>query len=79
MKLQIAAVGAKKSGGPVRLVLTRREDMAITGHRHEILADYKVDFDEKSGKILNSNFAVYTNAGHAVDLSIPFINLLIFR
>jgi len=53
--------------------------MAITGHRHEILVDYKVDFDQESGKIVNCNFAAYTNAGHGVDLSIPFLNLLMFR
>jgi xanthine dehydrogenase molybdopterin-binding subunit B len=40
--LQIAGAGAKKSGRPVRCVLSRREDMALTGQRHEVLVDYDV-------------------------------------
>ena len=34
----LAAAAAAKFGAPVRLVLERREDMEITGHRHEVIA-----------------------------------------
>ena len=39
------AVAARKTGRPVRCVLSRQQDMAITGGRHPFLARYKVSND----------------------------------
>ncbi|XP_070364451.1 aldehyde oxidase 2 isoform X6 [Equus asinus] len=38
----IAAVGANKTGYPIRLVLDREDDMLITGGRHPLFGKYKV-------------------------------------
>ena len=44
------AVAAKKLGAPVRCMLDRDEDMALTGQRHPFLGEYKIGFT-KEGKI----------------------------
>ena len=46
----VAAVGAQKLNRPVRLALTKDDDMVITGKRNPFKNDFKVGFDE-SGKI----------------------------
>ena len=63
----------------VRCVLSRREDMSMTGHRHEVIVDYDVEVDPNNGRILHSKFEAFSNAGHSVDLSIPWIMLLLLR
>lgn len=53
--------------------------MGITGHRHEVLVDYDVSFDLKSGRITHSKFKCYANAGHSIDLSLSWVNILMLR
>ncbi len=47
----LASVAAHKFGRPVRLALNRNEDMETTGHRHELMVDYDVDFDEEGSLV----------------------------
>lgn len=63
-----AAVGAALLRKPVRLVLDRDEDMAITGQRHPFCATYKVGF-RKDGRILAWAVEFFSNAGNSLDLS----------
>ena len=51
----------------------------MTGHRHEVLVRYKVTFDPEDGRILKSEFNAYSNAGHSIDLSLPWIIILLLR
>nr|XP_014586706.2 xanthine dehydrogenase/oxidase isoform X1 [Equus caballus] len=62
------AVGAYKTGCPVRCMLDRDEDMLITGGRHPFLARYKVGF-MKTGRIVALEVDHYSNAGNTLDLS----------
>lgn len=62
------AVAAKKLGVPVRCVLSREEDMAISGQRHPFRGDYKVGFTSE-GKLVSLELNLYSNAGFSLDLS----------
>jgi xanthine dehydrogenase/oxidase len=64
-----AAVASKCLNRPVRLVLDRDVDMAISGQRHPFMARYRAAFDTQSGKILALNADLYSNGGFSLDLS----------
>lgn len=61
-------VAAFHTRQPVRLVLDRDEDMAITGQRHPFMARYKVGVTAQ-GRILAWDIKFYNNAGNSLDLS----------
>ncbi|XP_024419655.2 aldehyde oxidase 2 isoform X2 [Desmodus rotundus] len=58
----IAAVGAIKTGRPIRLVLDREDDMLITGGRHPLFGKYKVGF-MKDGRIEALDIEFFINGG----------------
>jgi xanthine dehydrogenase/oxidase len=62
------AVAACKCNRPVRCVLDRDDDMAITGGRHPFLGKYKVGFS-KNGKISALELEMYANGGNSLDMS----------
>ncbi|KAJ6490221.1 Molybdopterin-binding domain of aldehyde dehydrogenase-domain-containing protein [Mycena vitilis] len=64
----MAAVAAKKTRRPVRVMLDRQEDIMITGQRHPCLADWKVGFSSE-GKLQALSADFYCNAGHSIDIS----------
>ncbi len=64
----MAALGAKLTGRPVRLVLSRSMDMASTGKRHPYTSDFTIGLDE-GGSILFWEVDYYQNGGAAGDLS----------
>jgi len=63
-----AALVAQKTGKAARLILTKDEDMVITGKRHPFENDYKVGFDE-DGKIHALKVILRSDAGAYSDLS----------
>lgn len=62
------ALAAKKTGRPVRYMLSREEDMVISGQRHPFLGKWKVGVS-KDGKIQALDADIYNNAGWSYDLS----------
>ncbi|XP_021105460.1 aldehyde oxidase 2-like isoform X2 [Heterocephalus glaber] len=74
----IAAVGAVKTGRPVRLVLDREEDMLITGGRHPLFGKYKVGF-ANSGRIKALDIECYINGGCTLDDSELVTEFLILK
>ncbi|MBE3041111.1 molybdopterin-dependent oxidoreductase, partial [Candidatus Bathyarchaeota archaeon] len=62
------ALAAKKTGRPVRYMLTREEDMVTSGQRHPFYAKWKVGVN-KDGKIQALDVDIYNNAGWTYDLS----------
>ncbi|KAJ7265978.1 Molybdopterin-binding domain of aldehyde dehydrogenase-domain-containing protein [Mycena haematopus] len=64
----MAAVAAKKTRRPVRIMLDRQEDIMITGQRHPCLANWKVGFSSQ-GKLQALDVDFYCNAGHSIDIS----------
>ncbi|KAJ7157926.1 xanthine dehydrogenase [Mycena crocata] len=64
----MAAVAAKKTRRPVRIMLDRQEDIMITGQRHPCLANWRVGFSSE-GKIQALSADFFCNAGHSIDIS----------
>lgn len=63
-----AAVVAKKLNRAARIILTKDEDMAITGKRHPFLNEYEVGFT-KEGKITALKAHLQSDGGAYADLS----------
>ncbi|NP_001041597.1 aldehyde oxidase 2 [Canis lupus familiaris] len=74
----IAAVGATKTGRPIRLVLDREDDMLITGGRHPLFGKYKVGF-MNSGRIKALDIECFINGGCMLDDSEQVTEFLILK
>ncbi|NP_001295385.1 aldehyde oxidase 2 [Otolemur garnettii] len=74
----IAAVGAVKTGHPIRLVLDREDDMLITGGRHPLFGKYKVGF-MNNGRIKALDVECYINGGCTLDDSEMVTEFLILK
>jgi len=72
------SVAAQKLRRPVRCILDRDVDMAVTGHRHPFLAKYKVGFN-KDGKIIALDCQLFSNAGCTLDLSAAVMERAVFH
>jgi len=68
----LAALGAWKTGRPVRVRLTRALDMALTGKRHPFLARYRAGFDD-DGRLRGLALELYSDGGWSLDLSEPVL------
>ncbi len=64
----LAALAAFRLKKPVKLILSRDEDIRITGKRHPYSTDFKIGLT-KEGKILAYEVTYYQNAGAIADLS----------
>uniref|UniRef100_A0A1I8GP54 FAD-binding PCMH-type domain-containing protein n=1 Tax=Macrostomum lignano TaxID=282301 RepID=A0A1I8GP54_9PLAT len=63
-----AAVAALKFGRPVRAVLDRWDDMAVSGGRHPVKARYKLAAD-RDGRLIGLRLLILLNAGCTLDMS----------
>ncbi len=68
----VAALGAWKTGRPLRVRLTRELDMALTGKRHPYLVRYSAGFSSK-GQIEALRIAFFSDGGWSLDLSEPIM------
>jgi xanthine dehydrogenase large subunit len=66
----IAALGAWKTGRPVRVRLSRALDMALTGKRHPYLARYTAGVSS-DGRLEGLRLELYSDGGWSLDLSEP--------
>jgi xanthine dehydrogenase large subunit len=64
----MTALASHKLKKPVKLILSRQEDIKITGKRHAYSSDFKIGLT-KDGKILAYEVTYFQNAGAAADLS----------
>lgn len=64
----MSALAAFKLKKPVKLILSRQEDIRITGKRHPYSSDFKIGLSA-DGKILAYEVTFYQSAGAAADLS----------
>ncbi|XP_044793002.2 aldehyde oxidase 2 isoform X2 [Bubalus bubalis] len=74
----IAAVGALKTGHPIRLVLDREDDMLITGGRYPLFGKYKVGF-MNNGRIKALDIECFINGGCTLDDSELVTEFLILK
>jgi xanthine dehydrogenase large subunit len=63
-----AALVAQKLGRAARIILTKDDDMIMTGKRNPFQNDYRVGFDDQ-GKILALDVRLYSDGGAYADLS----------
>jgi xanthine dehydrogenase large subunit len=69
----IAALGATLTGRPVRLRLTRAQDMTMSGKRHGFHATWRVGFDA-DGRLLALDTTLTSDGGWSLDLSEPVLS-----
>ncbi|GAB4540430.1 MAG: xanthine dehydrogenase molybdopterin binding subunit [Pleurocapsa sp.] len=74
----LAALAAWHSQKPVELVLSRSEDLIMTGKRHPYSSDFKIGLT-KEGKILAYEVKHYQNAGAYADLSTAVLERTMFH
>ncbi|XP_071081250.1 xanthine dehydrogenase/oxidase-like [Haliotis cracherodii] len=75
---QPVAVAAYKYRRPVRCVLDRRTDMAITGKAPGFHAEYKIGCS-KDGRIQSVVMDMYVDAGHASDIAYAFLEICVLN
>ena len=68
----IAALGSTLTGRPVRLRLTRTQDMTMSGKRHGFHAQWRVAFDG-SGLLQALDATLTSDGGWSLDLSEPVL------
>ena len=74
----MVALAAHHLRKPVKLRLTRDEDMRLTGKRHPYASDFKIGLNQ-SGKILAYEVCFYQNAGAVADLSLAILERTLFH
>lgn len=74
----VAALLANKSGRPVKLRLSRGDDMVLTGKRHPFENTYRVGFDDQ-GQIKGIEMTVNGNCGYSPDLSDAIVDRAMFH
>ncbi|MFI7483917.1 xanthine dehydrogenase molybdopterin binding subunit [Kocuria sp. M1R5S2] len=68
----VAALGAVLTGRPVRLRLTRAQDMVLTGKRHPFHARWEAGFDD-DGRLRALRATLTSDGGWSLDLSEPVL------
>lgn len=74
----LAALGALKTGYPVKIWLNRDQDMMQTGKRHPFFSQFDAGFDAE-GRILGLRIKGFSNAGWTSDLSGPILDRYMFH
>ncbi len=74
----MAALGVTILNSPIKVVLSRLDDMRMTGKRHPYSSDYKIGIS-KDFKILAYETTFYQNAGAAADLSPAVMERTLFH
>lgn len=74
----LAALAAWHTGKPVELVLSRYDDIKMTGKRHPYSSDFKIGVT-RDGKILAYEVKHYQNSGATADLSTAVLERTLFH
>jgi xanthine dehydrogenase large subunit len=61
-------LAARITGRPCKIRLDRDDDMALTGKRHDFLADYEIGFD-RNGAIRALETVMASRCGYSADVS----------
>ena len=74
----MAALLVKHTQRPVKLRLSRHDDMTMTGKRHPFYNTYDIGFDEQ-GRVQGADIMVAGNCGHSADLSDAIVDRAMFH
>ena len=73
-----AALGAYKTGHPVKVWLNRDQDMTITGKRHPFRSRYRAGFDD-AGHLVALEVHTVSDGGFSLDLSRAILDRCLFH
>ncbi|GEM50082.1 xanthine dehydrogenase molybdopterin binding subunit [Deinococcus cellulosilyticus] len=74
----VAALGAKLTGKPVLVRLSRAQDTTLSGKRHPFYARYQVGFTSE-GMLQALKLDLYADGGFSLDLSEPIVSRALFH
>ena len=74
----LAAIAAARVGRPVKLRLSRPDDMRMTGPRHPCWSRYSAGFD-RDGTIRAFEVQIYADGGYSLDLSLAILSRALFH
>lgn len=74
----LCAIAARVTGRPVKMCLSRRDDMHITGKRHGFFVRYEVGIDAR-GVFSGVKIDLAANCGHSLDLSGSIVDRAMFH
>lgn len=74
----MAGLAAHLTRKPVQVLLTREEDMSVTGKRHPFQSNWKVGFDS-AGRISALDMELLSNGGAYADLSVAILERALFH
>ncbi|NOX17368.1 MAG: molybdopterin-dependent oxidoreductase [Chlorobi bacterium] len=74
----MTALVSRLTGKPAKLILSRQDDLRMTGKRHPYSADYKIGLS-RDGEILAYEATYYQNAGACADLSTAILERTLFH
>mmetsp|Transcript_2561 Transcript_2561/g.9741 ORF Transcript_2561/g.9741 Transcript_2561/m.9741 type:complete len:1382 (-) Transcript_2561:564-4709(-) len=73
------SVAARKLNRPVRLILDRQIDIAISGQRHPFFGKYRALVSKNTRKIHALDVELFNNGGYSLDLSLAVMDRAIFH
>jgi xanthine dehydrogenase large subunit len=74
----LAALGALKTGRPVKVLLNRDQDMMQTGKRHPFYSEYEASFTD-DGMVTGLKVKTYADGGWSSDLSQAILDRCLFH
>jgi xanthine dehydrogenase large subunit len=74
----LCALAAVKLNRPARLILSKDQDMVMTGKRHPFVSDFEVGFNDR-GEILALRVELTSDGGAYLDLSGPVLQRAMFH
>jgi xanthine dehydrogenase large subunit len=74
----VASLAARTIGRPVRVRLTRTQDMTMTGKRHPFLARFRAGFADDGG-LRALKVELFSDGGWSLDLSAPILSRAMFH
>ena len=74
----VCAIFSKKTKRPVKVRLSRRDDILLTGKRHDFVANYEVGYSDE-GLIQGINIVLAARCGYSLDLSKAIVSRALFH
>lgn len=74
----VCAIFSKKTKRPVKARLSRRDDILLTGKRHDFVANYEVGYSDE-GRIQGINIVLAARCGYSLDLSKAIVSRALFH
>ena len=74
----VCAIFANQTKLPIKARLSRKDDILMTGKRHDFKANYKVGYDD-DGRILGIEVDLAARCGYSLDLSKAIVSRALFH